>query len=386
MGILDETPSRSEQVPMLISGKPFRTLWLSPEDRRTVKIIDQNKLPWSFEIADVRTVGEMAVALRDMQVRGAGLIGASAGFGMYLAALESLGKTDFRSHLRECADVLFRTRPTAVNLAWAVQRQMCSLESCESAEEAVETAMRGAIEIADEDAEACRRIGEHGMSLISRMAERKGRGKVINILTHCNAGWLAFVDYGSATAPIYAAHDLGIPVHVWVDETRPRNQGARLTAWELAEHGVPHTVIADNTGGHLMQHGQVDLVITGADRVTRNGDVANKIGTYLKALAAHDNQIPFYVALPSSTLDWSLSDGLTQIPIEQRPGEELSLVEGIDSSGRLTQVQLLPDRSPIANYAFDVTPARLVTGLITEFGICSATTEGIESLFKSERV
>jgi methylthioribose-1-phosphate isomerase len=263
---------------------------------------------------------------------------------------------------------------------------MSALESCESAEEAVETARRGAIEIADEDAEACRRIGEHGMSLISRIAERKGRGKVINILTHCNAGWLAFVDYGSATAPIYAAHDLGIPVHVWVDETRPRNQGARLTAWELEEHGVPHTVIADNTGGHLMQHGQVDLVITGADRVTRNGDVANKIGTYLKALAAYDNQIPFYVALPSSTLDWSLSDGLTQIPIEQRPGEELSLVEGIDSSGRLTRLQLLPDRSPIANYAFDVTPARLVTGLITEYGICSATTEGIESLFKSERV
>lgn len=365
---------------MLVDGKPFRTIWLKPSDESVVQIIDQVKLPWRFEIADLRTVNEVATAIRDMWVRGAGLIGATAGFGMYVAALEAEKTSDFREHLETSARLLIGTRPTAVNLAWAVNRQLAALRACASAAEAVTAARQIALTIADEDADACRNIGQHGRRLIREIADRKNSAPV-NVLTHCNAGWLAFVDYGSATAPIYAAHDSGIPVHVWVDETRPRNQGARLTAWELARHGVPHTVIADNTGGHLMQHGLVDLVLTGADRVTRCGDAANKIGTYLKALAARDNGVPFHVALPSSTLDWTLRDGVKEIPIEQRDAEEMTHMEGTDPAGRVVNARMIPESSPAANYAFDVTPARLVTGLITERGLCPATEEGLTELY-----
>jgi methylthioribose-1-phosphate isomerase len=349
---------------MKVNGQHFRTVWM-PEPG-IVRIIDQRRLPWAFELIDLHSVAEVADAIRDMAVRGAGCIGATAGYGMALAAMEA--KT--WPQLEALAHSLTETRPTAVNLAWAVNRQLTVLRD-QPVESWQSIAKREAEAIADEDDAACAQIGVHGLELIREIAKRKPDG-IVNVLTHCNAGWLAFVDHGSATAPIYAAHDAGIPVHVWVDETRPRNQGARLTAWELAQHGVPHTVIADNTGGHLMQHGQVDLVITGADRVTRNGDVANKIGTYLKALAAKDNGVPFYVALPSSTFDWSIADGVKNIPIEQRGGEEVAWMEGTDANGTPHNVRVVPAASAVANYAFDVTPARLVTGLITERGVFAA--------------
>ncbi|MFO1484648.1 MAG: S-methyl-5-thioribose-1-phosphate isomerase [Verrucomicrobiaceae bacterium] len=358
---------------MTVNGQHFRTVWM-PEPG-IVRIIDQRRLPWAFEVIDLKSVGEVAHAIRDMAVRGAGCIGATAGYGMTLAAVEAQNE----AQLTALARSLIETRPTAVNLAWAVSRQLAVLR-----DQPVETwpniAKREAEAIADEDAAACAQIGVHGFELIRKIAAKKP-GEVVNVLTHCNAGWLAFVDHGSATAPIYAAHDAGIQIHVWVDETRPRNQGARLTAWELAQHGVPHTVIADNTGGHLMQHGQVDLVITGADRVTRNGDVANKIGTYLKALAAKDNGVPFYVALPSSTFDWNLADGVKNIPIEQRGGEEVTWMEGTDASGTLHTVRVVPVASSAANYAFDVTPARLVSGLITERGVFAADAQALYAAF-----
>lgn len=349
---------------MNVDGQHYRTIWM-PEPG-VVRIIDQRRLPWKFEIIQLKSVAEVAHAIRDMAVRGAGCIGATAGYGMALAAIEAKAWPE----LEALARTLVQTRPTAVNLAWAVNRQLAVLRN-QPTEAWQNLAKREAEAIADEDAAACAQIGVHGLELIRAIAAKKP-GEVVNVLTHCNAGWLAFVDHGSATAPIYAAHDAGIPIHVWVDETRPRNQGARLTAWELAQHGVPHTVIADNTGGHLMQHGQVDLVITGADRVTRNGDVANKIGTYLKALAAKDNGVPFYVALPSSTFDWSITDGVKNIPIEQRGGEEVTWMEGTDANGTLHNMRVVPAASPAANYAFDVTPARLVTGLITELGVFAA--------------
>lgn len=359
---------------MKIDGRPYRTIWRHPDKDGVVQIIDQRKLPFELVIADLATVEDVAVAIREMYVRGAGLIGATAGYGMHLAA-RSAGSWE---ELVAAGEKLKTTRPTAVNLAWAVERQLGELRN-KPAEDWPGVSGRVADEIADEDAEACRRVGEHGLPLIEEIAQRKG-GEPVNILTHCNAGWLAFVDYGSATSPVYAAHDRGIPVHVWVDETRPRNQGARLTAWELGQHGVPHTIIADNTGGHLMQHGMVDLVITGTDRVSRCGDVANKIGTYLKALAARDNGLPFYVALPSSTIDWELRDGVAEIPIEQRGAEEVREIEGLDA-GEVRSVVLTPEGSEVANYAFDVTPARLVSGLITERGVCEAGEEGIMGLF-----
>lgn len=365
---------------MLVSGKPFRTIWLKPGAESVVQIIDQTKLPWQFVIVDLVSVADVATAIRDMWVRGAGLIGATAGYGMYLAAIEAAKAPDFRASLVASAAALIQTRPTAVNLAWAVNRQLDALQRAASAAEAITIAKQTAQTIADEDAAACRQIGQHGLKIIQHIAARK-KNAPVNILTHCNAGWLAFVDHGSATSPIYAAHDAGIPVHVWVDETRPRNQGARLTAWELAQHGVPHTVITDNTGGHLMQHGEVDMVITGADRVTRSGDVANKIGTYLKALAARDNDVPFYVALPSSTLDWQLRDGVREIPIEQRNADEVTHMEGATASAAVENVRIVPAASPAANYAFDVTPARLVTGLITERGVCEASEAAICGLY-----
>ncbi|MGZ3853100.1 MAG: S-methyl-5-thioribose-1-phosphate isomerase, partial [Flavisolibacter sp.] len=313
---------------MKVNGKAFRTIWLKPGDEGVIQIIDQRHLPHRFVIEDLETVEQMVRAIKDMHLRGAGLIGAAAGFGMYLAALEAPKNDSFDEFISKAAESLKATRPTAVNLAWAVDRQLVAIQKGNSIAEMIEIAVTVAKEIADEDAENCRRIGEHGLKLIEEIS-RKKNGDTVNILTHCNAGWLAFVDYGSATAAIYAAHDKGIKVHVWVDETRPRNQGAALTAWELSQHGVPNTVIADNTGGHLMQHGMVDMVIVGSDRTTRTGDVANKIGTYLKALAAKDNKIPFYAALPSSSIDWQMEDGLKEIVIEERDGDEVKFIEGL---------------------------------------------------------
>lgn len=343
-----------------------------------MQLIDQRFLPYRFAIEDISTVEHMAIAIRDMHVRGAGLIGASAGYGMYLATLEAAKGDSFDQQLADAAAQLTATRPTAVNLTWAIERQLKSIAEGKTAQDKIDIARQTAKQIAEENEEHCRMIGEHGLPLIEEIA-RKKNGKPVNVLTHCNAGWLAFVDYGSATAPIYAAHDRGLPVHVWIDETRPRNQGSKLTAWELGQHGVPHTVIADNTGGHLMQRGGVDLVIVGTDRTTYTGDVANKIGTYLKALAANDNQIPFYVALPSSSFDWNLRDG-SQIPIEERGAEEVKNADGwLD--GRQVEVRVAPEESPAANYGFDVTPRRLVTGLITERGVCKADEKSIFALF-----
>jgi len=368
---------------MNVNGRHYRTIWIDPDDRCVVKIIDQRFLPYRFVIADIRSVAEMVTAIKDMHVRGAGLIGAAAGYGMYLAVLEASQNADFDLQLEGFSRQLIEARPTAVNLAWAVQRQISALAAEEHLSTKLHTALTVATRIADEDADWCQRIGQHGVALIEKIAGQKSN-QPVNILTHCNAGWLAFVDYGSATAPIYEAFERGIPVHVWVDETRPRNQGARLTAWELAEHGIPHTIITDNTGGHLMQHGMVDLVITGTDRTTRTGDVANKIGTYLKALAAKDNGIPFYVALPSSTFDWTIRDGIRDIPIEQRDPNEVRYMDGLAGNVE-TQILLTPESSPACNYAFDVTPSRLISGLITERGICSADEDAILQLFPEQR-
>jgi len=368
---------------MNVDGRHYRTIWLKEDDPAVVQIIDQRHLPHRFVIEDLSTVAQVARAIKEMHVRGAGLIGATAGYGMYIAALNARPSA-FMEEMAAAGEALKATRPTAVNLEWAVQRQMEAIAAAGGDPAGqIRIAREMAQAIADEDAGYCRRIGEHGVSLIEEIGRGKG-GQPVNILTHCNAGWLAFVDYGSATAPIYAAHDQGIPVHVWVDETRPRNQGARLTAWELGQHGVPHTIIADNVGGHLMQHGLVDIVITGSDRTTYTGDVGNKIGTYLKALAAHDNGIPFYTALPSSTFDWVRRDGVAEIPIEERGGEEVKWIQGL-CEGEIAQVLLTPPGSPAANYAFDVTPARLVTGLITERGICPASEEGVLRLFPERR-
>jgi len=338
-------------------------------------------LPHQFVVANLSTVKEIINAIKDMHVRGAGLIGATAGFGMYLATIEAARKSEaYDSYLRECADLLKASRPTAVNLEWAVNRQLQAISKGTSSDEKIKIALDNANRIADEDADYCRRIGGYGVQLIESISKKKN-GAVVNILTHCNAGWLAFVDYGSATAPVYEAFDRGIAVHVWVDETRPRNQGASLTAWELVNQGIPHTVIADNTGGHLMQHGLVDLAIVGTDRVTANGDVCNKIGTYLKALAAKDNGVPFYVGLPSPTIDFTVGDGLTEIPIEQRNADEVATIVGRTAEGRIETVRIVPEGSEVANYAFDVTPARLVTGLITERGVIAPTRAALARAF-----
>jgi len=368
-----------------VYGKHYRTIWLKPDDPKVVQIIDQRPLPHKFVVEDLTSTDEMARAIKEMHLRGAGLIGAAAGYGMYLAALEAPQSSfaTFMDYLREAGEKLKQTRPTAVNLEWAVERQLSEIASrAATPAEGVAAALAVATEIADEDAEFCRHIGEHGVKIIEEIYEKKG--DTVNILTHCNAGWLAFVDYGTATAPMYEAQKRGIPIHVWVDETRPRNQGARLTAWEMVQQEVPHTVIADNTGGHLMQHGMVDMVITGADRVTRCGDVANKIGTYLKALAAADNGVPFYVALPSSTLDWTICDGVQDIPIEQRGDDEVKYIQGLHE-GEVKKVLLTPPESPAANFGFDVTPARLVRGLITERGIAAASEEGLLELYPERR-
>jgi methylthioribose-1-phosphate isomerase len=367
-----------------VRGQHFRTIWLRPDDETVVQLIDQRFLPHRFVIEEIRTVEEMATAIREMHIRGAGLIGASAGYGMYLAMIEAQARpvAEFDEQLARVAAKLKATRPTAVNLSWAVERQLRNIAEAQNAKQKVAIALRTARSIADEDAEHCRSIGQHGLELIQEIATKKA-GKRVNVLTHCNAGWLAFVDYGSATAPIYAAHDSGLPVHVWVAETRPRNQGSKLTAWELAEHGVPHTIVADSAAGHLMQRGEVDLVIVGSDRTTFTGDVANKIGTYLKALAAKDNDVPFYVALPSSSFDWKLQDGLKEIPIEERSADEVKQVDGW-CEGHQVEVLVAPKESPAANYGFDVTPGHLVTGLITERGVCAANEKSIRSLFPDQ--
>ena len=372
---------------MKVGGQHFRTIWLHPTNERVVQLIDQRFLPHRFVVEEVSTVEQMADAIRQMHVRGAGLIGASAGYGMYLAAIQagssrtgSISAKEFDARLTEAAERLKATRPTAVNLTWAIERVRAGLavKQTLAVQEKVKLALCIAKQIAAEDEENCRMIGQHGLNLIEEIARAKN-GKPVNILTHCNAGWLAFVDYGSALAPVYAAHDRGLPIHVWVDETRPRSQGSKLTAWELGQHGVPHTIIADGAGGHLMQRGAVDLVMVGSDRTTRAGDVANKIGTYLKALAAKDNRVPFYVALPSSSFDWAIRDG-SEIPIEERGAEEVKRAEGW-RDGRMWEVSLAPESSPAINYGFDVTPRRLVTGLITERGVCKADEKSIVELF-----
>jgi methylthioribose-1-phosphate isomerase len=362
-----------------VGGKHFRTIWRKPDDECVVQLIDQRFLPHDLVIEEVATVEQMATAIREMHVRGAGLIGATAGYGMYLAALEAAQRDSFDEYMAGAAAQLRATRPTAVNLSWAIERQLQSIAAGKTTDEKVALALRTADSIADEDAEHCRMIGQHGLALIQRIAETKHK-KAINVLTHCNAGWLAFVDYGSATSPIYTAHDLGLPLHVWVTETRPRNQGSKLTAWELGQHGVPHTVIADSAAGHLMQRGEVDLVIVGTDRTTYTGDVANKIGTYLEALAANANDVPFYVALPSSSIDWKMRDGLKEIPIEQRGAEEVKNADGW-CNGQQVAVRIAPDKSVAANYGFDVTPRELITGLITERGVCEANEKSIRLLF-----
>jgi methylthioribose-1-phosphate isomerase len=363
---------------MKVDGKDIRPIWLD-EDQKTVKVIDQRRLPHEFVVADLETVDDIITAIKKMYVRGAPLIGVTAAYGVYLAALnapDNYGETDYLK--KECRR-LKAARPTAVNLAWAADRVLATVLNIENDAEKLEAARREADAIAEAEAENCRNIGLHGLPLIEEIYHKKGNNTV-NLLTHCNAGWLACIEYGTATAPIYTAFDKGLDVHVWVDETRPLNQGARLTAWELGKHGIKHTVITDNAGGHLMQHGMVDMVIVGTDRTTYTGDVANKIGTYLKALAAKDNNIPFYVALPSSTFDWQLRDGIKQIPIEERDPDEVRYVQGRDK-GSTISVLVPPANSPAADFAFDVTPARLVTGFITERGVCKATEQDVRRLF-----
>ena len=360
---------------MKVDGRHFRSIWLEP-DGWSVGAIDQRRLPHEFVIARIESVGAAADAIRGMLVRGAPLIGATAAYGMALA-MRADGSD---AALDQAYRLLIATRPTAINLKWALDQMQQALRPLSPSVRA-EAAYVRAGEIAEEDVAINREIGRHGLALIEEVAARKKPGEPVNILTHCNAGWLATVDWGTATAPIYLAHDRGLPIHVWVDETRPRNQGASLTAWELGHHGVAHTVIADNTGGHLMQHGMVDLAIVGTDRVTANGDVCNKIGTYLKALAAHDNGLPFYVALPSPTIDFSIDDGLSQIPIEQRAADEVATMTGRTVDGRIETVRVVPEGSPIANYGFDVTPSRLVTGLITERGLLKADRNALRRAF-----
>lgn len=360
---------------MRVGDRAYRTIWLA-EDGRTVEVINQTRLPHDFAVVQLHTLADAAKAIRDMVVRGAPLIGVTAAYGVCLALAEDGSD---RALDTACA-TLRATRPTAVNLAWALDRMRAALAGLPPNARRAAAYVEAAA-LCDEDVDICSAIGDHGKTLIDAAHKRAGGQRAVNILTHCNAGWLATVDWGTALAPIYKAHDAGVPVHVWVDETRPRNQGASLTAWELGRHGVAHTVIVDNVGGHLMQHGRVDLCITGTDRTTATGDVCNKVGTYLKALAARDNGVPFYVALPGPTIDWNLSDGMREIPIEERAGDEVSHVTGRADDGAITRIALVPDGSPVANYAFDVTPARLVHGLITERGICAASRRGLLGLY-----
>ncbi|MGM0622052.1 MAG: S-methyl-5-thioribose-1-phosphate isomerase [Bacteroidota bacterium] len=362
---------------MKIKGKHYHTIWLKKDDPQTVQVIDQRKIPFQFELFNLKTVEDTYFAIKEMVVRGAPLIGITAAYGMYLA-LCNVQQKNLEEHLQKTADYLKSSRPTAVNLACAVDEMLEFILKEKENPQLIQKTLEKVHSLKEKEIEYSEKIGEYGLQIIEGIYARKN--DTVNILTHCNAGWLACIDWGTATSPIYKAHRKGIPIHVWVDETRPRNQGARLTAFELGEEGVPHTVIADNTGGHLMQHGKVDLVLVGSDRTTVTGDVANKIGTYLKALAARDNGIPFYAALPSSTFDWKMENGLAEIPVEERGAGEVAEIEGWTGT-EIGRVRLIPEKSPVANYGFDVTPARLVTGLITERGVCKAGKESILKLF-----
>ncbi|MEM0937416.1 MAG: S-methyl-5-thioribose-1-phosphate isomerase [Pseudomonadota bacterium] len=364
---------------MKVGTEHYRSIWRDTATG-TVKIIDQRWLPHEFRVVTLDSLEDFATAIRDMWVRGAPLIGATAGYGI----AREMARDPSDAALARAWDVLHATRPTAINLRWALDDLKTRLTPLPEAARA-EAALQRADEICEEDVEANRRLGQHALAVIREISATKPTGAPVNILTHCNAGWLATVDWGTATSPIYQAAAEGIDIHVWVDETRPRNQGAQLTAWEMASHGIPHHLIVDNAGGHLMQHGQVDMVITGTDRTTARGDVCNKIGTYLKALAAKDNGVPFYVALPSSTIDWTVSDGVAEIPIEERDGREVTHVYGALESGETAWVRISPEATPGGNPAFDVTPARLVTGLVTERGIAEPSEEGLLALFPERR-
>ncbi len=368
---------------MRVDGKDMRPIWFDTATQ-TVQVIDQRFLPHKLIVEDLKDVDQTIYAIKEMFVRGAPLIGATGAFGVYISLVQENNKGADNDYLRKECKRLKDARPTAMNLFWGVDRVMEVALKHESYETRVKAALDEALEVTEEEAVNCQKIGEYGMPIIEEISKKKN-GAPVNVLTHCNAGWLACVEYGTATAPIYTAFDNNIDVHVWVDETRPLNQGSRLTAWELGKHGVNHTVITDNAGGHIMQHGMVDLVIVGTDRTTRAGDVANKIGTYLKALAARDNDIPFYVALPSSTFDWSITDGIADIPIEERDPDEIRYVQGL-SNGEIKSVLVPPEESKAANHAFDVTPSRLVTGFITERGVCKATEKDIMALFPDKKI
>ena len=367
---------------MKVDGKDIRTIWLD-DDGCTVKIIDQRRLPHEFIVVDLHTVDDVITAIKEMYVRGAPLIGVTAAYGVFLVTINAPEDRVDNDYLVKEGNRIKAARPTAVNLVWAVDEVLSRVLAATQPADKIENARKQAGIIAEREVTNCRKIGEHGLALIEEIS-RKKKAAAVNVLTHCNAGWLACIEYGTATAPIYAAYDRGIDVHVWVDETRPLNQGARLTAWELGKYGVRHTIITDNAGGYLMQRGRVDIVIVGTDRTTVTGDVANKIGTYLKALAANDNNVPFYVALPSSTFDWHLKDGVNEIPIEERDPDEIRYVHGLDKDTP-TSVLISPDSSPAANFAFDVTPARLVTGFITERGVCRASEADIRRLFPEKK-
>jgi methylthioribose-1-phosphate isomerase len=367
---------------MKIGEKNYRSIWFNDEEPEKVFVIDQEKLPFSLELKELKSVEDVYIAIKEMTIRGAPAIGAAGAFGMYLATIEITSGTNIGEHLKHAADYLISCRPTAVNLSWAVNKVLERVSVKALKISITETALIAAKEIYENEINNCKQIGINGLALIEDLSRRK-QGQPVNILTHCNAGWLACIDYGTALAPIYAAYEKGIPLHVWIDETRPRNQGARLTTWELGNCGIPYSLVADNTGGHLMQHGLVDIIIVGSDRTTRTGDVANKIGTYLKALAALDNNIPFYVAIPSSSIDFATRDGLSEIQIEERDPEEISMVSGF-AQDKIMSVRICPENARAVNYGFDITPARLVTGLITEKGICRASEKDILKMFSEK--
>lgn len=367
---------------MLIEGKYYQSIWPDETDNTIIRVIDQQKLPFSLEIKELRSVEDVWTAIRDMTVRGAPLIGATGAFGMYLATLEITNHTEIQDHISNAARYLNSSRPTAINLAWAINSVREKLYGISDPDILSSTALEAATGISEAEKENCRMIGEHGLKIIEAISREKN-GQPVNILTHCNAGWLACIDYGTVTAPIYLAREKGIAVHVWVDETRPKNQGARLTAWELGQNSVSYTLITDNAGGHLMQKGMVDLVLAGCDRATRRGDVANKIGTYLKALAAFDNNIPFYAVMPSSSIDFSITDGLREIVIEERDQDEVRVVTGY-ADGEIRSVRICPDNAKAGNWGFDITPARLITGFVTEKGLCKAAEEDIKRLFSDK--
>ncbi len=367
---------------MKVGNKNYQSIWFDESEPDSVKVIDQQKLPFFFEIKNLSSVDDVYSAIKDMTVRGAPLIGAAGAFGIYLATLEINSRTNIYDHLHNAARYLISCRPTAVNLSWAVNSVMEKLRYDLPLSQLTSKALETALEICEMETENCRQIGIHGLKLIEDISKKK-KGEPVNILTHCNAGWLACIDIGTATAPVYMAHDKGVAVHVWVDETRPRNQGAKLTAWELGQQGVPYTLITDNSGGHLMQQNMVDIVIVGSDRTTRSGDVANKIGTYLKALAAYDNNIPFYAALPSTSIDFTIKDGIREIVVEERDTEEVTSISGF-ANGKIQSVRICPENTIASNFGFDITPARLIKGLITEKGICKATEKDIKEMFSEK--